>query len=281
MKKKITLSVVTVTYKPDLKELILFINSFFCYNDLGEDAKLVIVDNSPIGFWNSSFIIDKYPSVTIVSNPANPGFGASNNIGFEQFESDYVLFINNDVEFLESVFRKVIAEFRKDVSIGCIGIHQEGGSPSFFCKMTASKGTKTDIFDERVHFISGAFLFFKSSVFNEIGRFDPQLFMYLEEFDLSERLIKHHYRTVYIKNLHFLHKTGHRTKESEFSAKVGTASIVYICKKYGIQYDIKKDGIIRRWKKLLFLNVCLLNFRQVILLYKMIKFRQKYFKENL
>ena len=42
---KVTLSVVTVTYKPDLAELKLFIDSFYRYNDLGRDACLIIVDN--------------------------------------------------------------------------------------------------------------------------------------------------------------------------------------------------------------------------------------------
>ena len=41
------LLVVTVTYKADTLELDLFIKSFFKFNDIGNCARLVVVDNSP------------------------------------------------------------------------------------------------------------------------------------------------------------------------------------------------------------------------------------------
>lgn len=77
------LSIVTVTYKSDVKELDLFIQSFFKYNDLGEDAKLVIVDNSPSDYANVHDLIQQSYNdiVCYISNPSNPGFGASNNVG--------------------------------------------------------------------------------------------------------------------------------------------------------------------------------------------------------
>lgn len=113
MNPEIKLSVVTVTYKPNIAELKLFIDSFYKYNDLKEDAKLIIVDNSPCNFWDSSIILLQYPQITFIPNPSNPGFGASNNIGFEKYQSEYVLFINNDTEFLEPIFSNLIKEFQK------------------------------------------------------------------------------------------------------------------------------------------------------------------------
>ena len=73
---KYKLLVVTVTYKPEISELYDFIDSFEQYNDLGEVAKLVVVDNSPVSFWDLSEAKIKYPNVTFVENPQNPGFGA-------------------------------------------------------------------------------------------------------------------------------------------------------------------------------------------------------------
>lgn len=48
---KYELLVVTVTYKPEISDLIKFIDSYERYNDLGKSSKLVIVDNSPTSFW--------------------------------------------------------------------------------------------------------------------------------------------------------------------------------------------------------------------------------------
>lgn len=275
------LSVVTVTYRPDVTELSLFIRSFYRYNDLGTDAHLVIVDNSPIGSWNTSVVLAEFPDVILIPNPSNPGFGASNNLGFEYYQSEYVLFINNDVEFLEPVFKRIITEFEKDRAVGCIGIHQEGGAPSFFPKMTCPKGISTMKFNDKFHFISGAFMFFKSLAFVECGKFDAQLFMYFEEFDVSERLIACNYKTVYFDKYHFLHKAGHRTTQNEFAAQKGSDSFCYICKKYKLDYRAKNNAYIRRMRKMMIYNIFKFNIKEVFKLNRIISYREKVIKENL
>ena len=112
--KKYKLVIITVTYNPNVKELNLFINSYYKYNDLGDNAKLIIVDNSPTDSWGRSEFAQRYNDIEFIPNPSNPGFGASNNIGFKKYLSEYTLFINNDVEFLEPLFKLLIKEFEKD-----------------------------------------------------------------------------------------------------------------------------------------------------------------------
>ena len=114
--KKYKLVIITVTYNPNVKELNLFINSYYKYNDLGDNAKLIIVDNSPTDSWGRTEFAQRYNDIEFISNPSNPGFGASNNIGFKKYLSEYTLFINNDVEFLEPLFKLLIKEFEKDIS---------------------------------------------------------------------------------------------------------------------------------------------------------------------
>lgn len=280
IKPHYTLSVVTVTYKPNTEELALFIDSFHKYNDLGEEAHLIIVDNSPSDSWNIQDFSKKYPNVDFIPNPSNPGFGASNNLGFERYACDYVLFINNDVEFLESVFKPLISILDKDPKIGCIGIHQEGGAPSYFSKMTAPKHVKMEVFDEKVHFISGAFMFFRSCSFVKIGKFDPKLFMYFEEFDLSERLIANGLKTTFIDKYKFLHKAGHRTEQNEFAAMKGAESFCYICKKYNIDYRDKNKAYIRRMQKFLIYNLITFNIKEVLKLRRIIAYRLSTINKN-
>ena len=165
---KYKLLLVTVTYKPKVPELYEFIDSFEKYNDLGEAAKLVVVDNSPASFWNVSVARRKYPFVDFYENPSNPGFGAANNIGFGLFESEYVLFMNNDAEFTEPVFNKCIALFEENQQLGCLGIGQVG-SLSFFYrsesplkKKELKRRLKAGLFDPCNFFLSGAFLMLRS-----------------------------------------------------------------------------------------------------------------------
>lgn len=261
--KHYKLVVVTVTYIPDAVELSLFIASFFKYNDLADEARLIVVDNSPENSWDIESFKRKYLSVDFVLNPSNPGFGASNNKGFNLYSSDYTLFINNDVEFLEPLFIPLINTMESDDKIGCIGIHQEGGAPSFFQKMTAPKNVQLDKFDDKVHFVSGAFMFFRSSYFKEIGEFDPNIFMYLEEFDLSERLIKHGYKTVFINKYKFLHKVGNRKRVNDTIWIKSIPSFRYVCEKYGLDPKEKTNGLMHRLRLLLVYNLLRLDFKQM------------------
>lgn len=272
---KYKLLVVTVTYKPEISDLYGFIDSFEQYNDLGKTAKLVVVDNSPVAFWNLSGTKMKYPNVTFVENPENPGFGASNNIGFNLFKSDYVLFMNNDTEFVEPVFEKLIELHEADVKIGCIGIHQLGGSPSFFKKMTTPKGIDNAKFTDQYHFISGAFMFFKSAAFEKCGKFDENLFMYFEEFDISTRLSNNGFYTEYVNNLSFLHKVGNRRQINETTWKRAIPSFCYICRKYDLDPKAHSKPIMKRLIMLFFYNCLLLHFREALKIWNVYIYRKR------
>lgn len=243
---KYKLLVVTVTYKSNLEELELFVNSFKKYNDIGDSAKLIVVDNSPKDFCDVHLLLNKYPDVDYLSNPTNPGFGASNNKGFEAYDSEFVLFINNDVEFISPVFSKIIRIFSGEPNLGCVGIHQVGGSPSFFRKMNAPGNQQMKMFDDKFHFISGAFMFFRSEIFEKIGKFDENIFMYYEEFDLSCRLLENGYYTRYLPDLDFWHKVGNRRKINVITSKIGIPPFFYVCSKYNLNSrKIAKSKILR------------------------------------
>lgn len=269
------LVVVTVTYKPILEELSAFANSFLKYNDLGDAVKLVIVDNSPKSSWNIEKFNKAFSMITIIKNPTNLGFGAANNIGFELFESDYVLFMNNDTEFIQPVFRSLIKICESNNRIGCIGIHQLGGAPSFFPKMTAPKNIDNNHFDDSYHFISGAFMFFRSSAFKECGMFDSNLFLYFEEFDISIRLREKGFCTKYVSKLFFWHKIGNRRCINEKTWKSAVPSFCYICKKYNLDPQYYSKGIMRRLKILLLYHCFLFHIKEAKKIWNVYKFRKE------
>ena len=240
---------------------------------------MVVVDNSPVDSWNISEARIKYPNVTFIENPGNPGFGAANNIGFDLFESDYVLFMNNDTEFVEPVFSKSISFFERNPKVGCIGIRQIGG-PSFFYRSESSlkkkelkRRLKAGLFDPVNFFLSGAFLMLRSSAFIEIGKFDPNFFMYCEESDLINRLEKRGYEVKFISTMSFLHKIGNRRKMNE--DLVGTVlshSYCYYLKKYN--YENHEHLFFSRYviyyKRIIYFAF-MLDFKEVAKIIRIIK----------
>lgn len=274
---KYKLLVVTVVYKPNIVELNAYVDSFIKYNDLGEQAKLIVVDNSPEYVWDTANFINQYPMVAYIANPENPGFGAANNKGFELFDSDYVLFMNNDAEFTESVFVKLINIHETNDKIGCIGIHQIGGAPSYFKRFDVQKNINNQKYTEGYHFISGAFMFFKSSIFKECGMFDPCIFMYKEEYDILRRLMFKGYKMQYIPQLSFLHKVGNRKLVNEKLWEIGTHSYCYVCKKYAI--NPMKYYSNRRLKLLFIYQLFHTNISECLKIFRIIKMRNKILKQ--
>lgn len=272
-RNKYRLVVITVTYKPDLTELKAFIDSFYKYNDLGDEAKLIIVDNSPSDYHHVKSLASQY-DLSYKSCPNNPGFGTANNIGFELFDSEYALFVNNDTEFIEPLFNRIIKIHESNKNIGCIGIHQIGGSPSFFPKMTAPPNIQNKIFQDEYHFISGAFMFLKSSVFKKSGKFDSNLFMYFEEFDLSSRLIQNGFHTIYIPNLSIWHKVKNRRVINEETWKRAIPSFCYICRKYKLNPQKYSKPIMKRLRLLFIYQCFLLNFKEAAKIWRVYRYRQ-------
>lgn len=283
---KYKLLVVTVTYKPKISELYDFIDSFERYNDLGDAVKLVIVDNSPASFLNVSEIQAKYSDVTIIEEPGNPGFGASNNIGFELFRSEYVLFMNNDTEFIEPVFSKCISIFKQNSNVGCIGIKQIG-SLSFFYRSESSlkkkelkKRLKVGLFDPVNFFLSGAFLLLRSSVFIEVGKFDPRFFMYCEESDLINRLVKNGNEVIYVPTISFKHKIRNRKKLDEYlTGTILSHSYCYYLKKYNYpnHKSLYFSRFLRYYKRIIYFAFKL-DFKEIVKIIRIIKISTKIYK---
>jgi GT2 family glycosyltransferase len=240
------LSIVIVTYKAD-EYIYDCLNSIIKYNDIGMQLKIVVVDNSP----TECSIVEKcsilYSNVLFIANPANTGFGAANNIGAKAVDSDYILFFNNDTELIEPVFRKIIAQFIQNQKLGCLSIRQEGGGPSYF-QRSPTELTKKEIrrikkkrgYDSRIHFLSGAFLFFSRVAFEKCGRFDENFFMYFEEQDILNRLYQCGYESYYDNDSCFLHKLGGRKSLNEKIIYAGNESLYYYLIKYNFSNPKKK-----------------------------------------
>ncbi len=245
---KYKLLIVTVTYKPNVEELSQCIDSIIRMNDIGDEMKLVIVDNSPTENSIIKIFSEKYPMVYFLAAPENKGFGYSNNLGIKEFDSDFILVFNNDTELVEPVFRKIIKDFAKNSKLGCVGIKQAYGNPSFFKRHESSIGyfqmkwrIKNEQYDNKNFFIPGAFMFMSRKAFVDAGMFDENIFMYSEEIDLSNRMLMAGYDIQYRNDISFWHKTGLRHTFPLSTYEVQFKSYLYYMNKYGYDNMVLKN----------------------------------------
>lgn len=180
-------------------------------NDLLIDKVFIIDNNSS----DSSLVqLPNHSRLDIIKNSQNLGFAKACNQGFKLSTAPYFLLLNPDTQLLDTTLQDCTAfmEANPEIDIlGCRLLNDAGEtSPScarfptpssmfidcaglskifpFFFKpaiLMSDWDHKTSRFVDQV---MGAFMFMRHSVFEKIGYFDEQFFVYSEELDFSKRL---------------------------------------------------------------------------------------------
>ncbi len=239
------LSVIIVAYK---KRKIIddCLESVFKYNDIGNDLEVIVVDNSPQKDNLYYYIKEKYKEVKIKFND-NKGFGEANNRGAEIAEGKYLLFLNPDTILVEPIFEFAIKKFEENEKLALFGlklISPNGEKRMSYVYQTNYYGlfyvlinricNKLGLFNSKKMAISGADIFIRKDIFEKIGMFDENIFMYCEEADITKRILKNYpnFEIKYFKDKKIIHLEGKTQEASENSLKNRLISNIYMGKKY-------------------------------------------------
>jgi len=206
------------------------IQSLFQYENK-EQTEVIVVDNaSQINDYERLIeMLRVFSNVTIVRSKMNLGFGGGNMLGVQYATGDFLVFVNSDVLFVESLFGKLVAFADATQDMGVAGIQildaEKDKSISYryfegvrykllgrkfleFTKKDKLSDKKDSKIPFTVDFIIGSFMFFKTEVFQEVGGFDTNIFLYYEETDVCYRLKKSGYQTYFIPELQYIHLEG-------------------------------------------------------------------------
>lgn len=166
-------TVVIVSYNSDEKV-------FYNLDKFNHSTEIIIIENS-----NDHVLKDEiernYKNVRVIMNE-NKGFGQAANLGAKIAKNKYIFFCSPD-NFIENNTIQKLEEFTKEVDdyFGVLVVNEEGSAVS---KLTEVKmpWRKTE---------KGIACFFvKKEIFLKISGFDENFFLYCEDKDLSERLVK-------------------------------------------------------------------------------------------
>lgn len=239
MNRAIDLSIIIVNY--NVKEFLLNLLQSIqnAKNDLS--LEIIVVDNASDD-GSVELVKEKYPDVNLIVNKTNIGFGAANNQALKIARGKYFLLINPDTIVKENTFKEMINFFEKNPSTGIAGckvLNPDGtlqlacrrGFPGPWTSFTKVMGLsrlfpKSKLFarynltylDENqtyeVDAISGAFMMMRRELYQKIGGFDQQFFMYGEDLDLCYRAQKSGYKVFYVHTTEIIHFKGESTKRS-------------------------------------------------------------------
>jgi GT2 family glycosyltransferase len=185
------------------------------------NIKLYLIDNSPTRELEK---LGQSPRCEYIFNHENLGFGKAHNIALRKAvtESRYHLVLNPDIYFNVGVLEKIFTYMEANPEVGQVmpKILYPTGETQHLCKLLPAP---MDLFlrrffpwfpgaDERnrkyelreshydkimnIPYLSGCFMFLRSSALQEIGFFDERIFMYIEDADLTRR-IHQRYKTIF------------------------------------------------------------------------------------
>lgn len=204
-------------------------------------TEIIVVDNASDD-GSIEMLREKFPEVKLIANDKNLGFGKANNIGLQLAKGKYILLINPDTLVAEDTFTKLIEFFETHPDAGMVGckiLNPDGtlqlacrrsfpGPWTSFTKVTglSTLFPKSKLFakynltylDENqtyeVDAISGSFMMMRKEVYDKVGGFDEQFFMYGEDLDLCFRIQKAGYKIYYVHTAQIIHYKGESTKRS-------------------------------------------------------------------
>ena len=220
------LTVSIVLYNANVQLLEMAIKSVY---KTQLNVKLYLVDNSPSDVLRTQFPGGRYE---YIFSGKNLGFGkAHNTILSKSLEkAKYHLVLNPDVHFDGNVLDELFEYMEKNQEVGLITpkILYPDGNTQYLCKLLP---TPADLFGRRflgntkwmqrrnevyemrpsgyntvmnVPYLSGCFMFLRTSVLKELGLFDERIFMYIEDADLTRRIHKK-YKTLFYPYVHIFH----------------------------------------------------------------------------
>ena len=150
-----------------------------CIDSIPSQLTVVVIENSN----NNSFKNDlenNYSNVRCYLAGENLGYAKGNNLGLSKVKTKFALILNPDAKLKKDAIKQFLnsAEKVKDFSIIGPAIQDEFNETNNF--------TDKDLY--QVDYLKGFAMFLNLEEFRDIGYFDENFFIYLEETDLCKRI---------------------------------------------------------------------------------------------
>lgn len=159
---------------------------------------VIIVDNSGRGLARS--VVPSDPRVTLLESKTNLGFGAAINLGARHTDAPFIGTLNDDAAASPQWLQCLVEGLRRNPTAGmaasCVVLDATGQLDSagmLLCADGSSKqrghGQPSGAFprEEEALFPSGSAALYRRELFDELGGFDDDFFLYCEDSDLGLR----------------------------------------------------------------------------------------------
>ena len=214
------ITIVITTYKSENKIIK-------CLESIDQNCKILVIENS-----NNKDLKNKieknFKNVECILAGKNLGYAKGNNLGLSKVKTSYALIINPDAILQKETINNFFKTANKIKDFAIIGpaIQDEKNLTNNLNNLT------------EVNSIKGFAMFLNIKEFKNIGFFDENFFIYLEEIDLCRRLKKNN-KKIYVDPTILITHQGGSSHEEEYNFEMELSrnwhwmwSTFYFKKKY-------------------------------------------------
>jgi len=262
-----TITCSIVLYNNPRKLLKAAISSFLNTN---LDVKIYLIDNSQTDELRDIWLDDR---IEYIFNNSNIGFGSGHNLAIKKAlkTSKYHLILNPDIYYECGVAETLINYLETNVDIGLVTpkVIYPDGKLQYLTKLIPSpldfflrriipfKGLKekwTKKFELRftdydtiieAPYLSGCFMIFRTDVLRIIDGFDENIFLHMEDLDITRRIWNAGYKTIFYPKVFVIHEHEKKKMTNYKTLLIYSKSAIYYFNKWGWVFDKNRRKINR------------------------------------
>lgn len=212
--KSVSIVILSYNSRNDLAECIPSLLSQTYY-----DFEIIVVDNASTD-GSEEFVKTNYPEIKTIQTGKNLGYAAGNNAGFEVAKGKYIVVINPDTVADPEWLFELICPLENDSSVTAttskiLMYHQKDrinacSTTNHHTGLTFCRGLNkpANLFNDyqAVGAVSGCSFAIRDDMLKKINGFDSDFFLYLEDTDLSWRLLFAGGKIMYVPKSVIFHK---------------------------------------------------------------------------
>jgi len=204
----------------------------------GIEAEVIVIDNASTDK-SRELLPNRFPSVQYIWNTSNPGFGTANNHGLAMAKGEAIVLLNPYTLLPAGIFHTCLEFLATHPDAGGLGMRMYDGRGAYlpeskrgwpgaltaFFKLsgltavfprnqTIARYYLGHLSPDKIHpleVLAGAFMVIPRKVYEKVGGFDEQFFMYGEDIDLSYRISQAGFTNYYLPYPALVHFKGEST----------------------------------------------------------------------
>ncbi|MGE3910868.1 MAG: glycosyltransferase family 2 protein [Chloroflexota bacterium] len=186
--------------------------------DGGDHTEVLVVDNQSTD-GSAELIEARVPEARLIRSAVNGGFGHGCNLAAHEARGEFLVFINPDTEVRPGCISALVDALERHPEAGLATSRilltrtpdrlNAAGNELHFTGLSLCRGVGQPRdaypYEEEIGLISGAACAIRRSLYQQLGGFDEQMFLYVEDTDLSLRVRLAGYTCRYVPASEVLH----------------------------------------------------------------------------